>query len=211
MKTKSLVLETIDSATGCIVENVEFNNAEVSILLALLEMEDVDFFGVSYDLDAMDISKIRDAFEWKSLNEAINAARLRARGAWDALPYKIHTGRELLMMLAGEKPLAAFCEIYPPMMNYELIPESHFDSYVADGLFLKREYVCLEKNNSKTRVVLYARKGEEWRIEAYILLKHTADKFGWNEGFERMEGSLLGYEAWQNDIHIKTMFNGGAK
>ena len=52
------------------------------------------------------------------------------------------------------------------------------------------------------RRVLYALSHEAWRIEAYLLLWATAEKSGWNAGFERMEGSLLGYEDWQDDIHI---------
>ena len=39
----------------------------------------------------------------------------------------------------------------------------------------------------------------EWRIDAYLLLHQTAIKTGWREGFERMEGSFLGYKEWQND------------
>jgi hypothetical protein len=42
--------------------------------------------------------------------------------------------------------------------------------------------------------VFYALPGQEWRIEALILLLKTAEVTGWNEGFERMERSLLGYE-----------------
>jgi hypothetical protein len=39
-----------------------------------------------------------------------------------------------------------------------------------------------------------------------ILLLDTAAQTGWNEGFTRMEGSLLGYEAWQNDIFIERIY-----
>jgi hypothetical protein len=41
---------------------------------------------------------------------------------------------------------------------------------------------------------LYALPDQEWRIEAFLLLLKTAEVTGWNEGFERMEGSLLGWE-----------------
>ena len=53
-----------------------------------------------------------------------------------------------------------------------------------------------------TRRVLYALPGEQWRIDAFLLLWKTAEKAGWGEGFERLEGSLLGYEDWQNDAFI---------
>jgi hypothetical protein len=38
------------------------------------------------------------------------------------------------------------------------------------------------------------------------MLQDTAAKSGWNEGFERMQGSLLGYEDWQNDIFIEQCY-----
>jgi hypothetical protein len=56
------------------------------------------------------------------------------------------------------------------------------------------------------RIVLYASKGHEWRINAYILLYQIAAKAGWSEGFERMQGSLLGYEEWQNDVFIEKIY-----
>jgi hypothetical protein len=34
------------------------------------------------------------------------------------------------------------------------------------------------------------------------LLMNSAVKVGRTEGFERVQGSLLGYEDWQNDIFI---------
>jgi hypothetical protein len=33
----------------------------------------------------------------------------------------------------------------------------------------------------------------------------AAAKAGWNEGFERLEGSLLGYEEWQTDLHLERL------
>jgi hypothetical protein len=54
--------------------------------------------------------------------------------------------------------------------------------------------------------VLYALLGEEWRIDAYILLWDVAGKSGWNEGLERLEGRLLGYEVWQCDFQVKNYF-----
>jgi hypothetical protein len=61
------------------------------------------------------------------------------------------------------------------------------------------------------RRVLYALSDEQWRIDAYLLLWKTADKSGWNEGFERLEGSLLGYEDWENDYHIEHFFRKAKK
>jgi hypothetical protein len=36
-------------------------------------------------------------------------------------------------------------------------------------------------------------------------------KSGWNEGFERLEGALLGYENWENDYHIEHFFRKAKK
>ena len=59
------------------------------------------------------------------------------------------------------------------------------------------------------RIVMYALPHQEWRIDAMILLLETAAKSGWSEGFERMQGSLLGYEDRQNDIYIERIFRPG--
>ena len=110
-------------------------------------------------------------------------------------------------MLSGKKPLAAFSEPYPSDPDLELIPEAAFEPHTLAGSLVKREYI-LSESDRQTRMVLYATPSEVWRIEAYILLKKTALKTGWSEGFEYLEGSLLGYEDWQNDIYIETVFGG---
>jgi hypothetical protein len=33
----------------------------------------------------------------------------------------------------------------------------------------------------------------------------VAAKTGWSEGFERLEGKLLGYKDWQTDIHLERL------
>ncbi len=120
--------------------------------------------------------------------------------------YEVHTNHELELMLAGKKPLAAFCE---DEAGNE-IPESEFEPHVLAGRLIKREHVtppsddALEdRPTAGTRRVFYAVPGQEWRIEALILLFKTAEVTGWNEGFERMEGTLLGYEDWENELHMQ--------
>lgn len=50
-----------------------------------------------------------------------------------------------------------------------------------------------------TRTIYYSLKGEEWRISASRTIWEAAARpGGWNEHFERLEGMLFGYEAWQN-------------
>ena len=135
---------------------------------------------------------------------------IRPRVRIDDLPYTVHTNRELALMLAGTKPLAAFIGEYPPNPEVEDIPERKFEPYVRSGRFVKREVICPETGRDSRelglRRVLYAQPDQQWRIDAYLLLWDTASKSGWNEGFERMEGTLLGYEDWQNDAYIEMSF-----
>ncbi len=123
--------------------------------------------------------------------------------AFDNYPYEIHTNRELELMLQGTKPLAAFSEVFELSYDEWIIPEKAFAPHIARGTIIKREHISIGPLNRKSRSVLYALLGEEWRIDAYLLMWEVAQKSGWNESMERMEGRLLGYEEWQCDFHIQ--------
>lgn len=131
----------------------------------------------------------------------------------DALPYELHTNRELEFMLERGKPLAHFSDYYPSDPDEEIFPELAFAPYVQGGKFVKREFVELlwtppPKDHPEirgTRHVFYARPGEAWRIDAYITMMAAAAKAGWSEGFERLQGSLLGYQDWQTDLHLERL------
>jgi hypothetical protein len=203
-------LKAVDPATRSIATEARFevkDRAELRLLLDMAEDELKD--NAIYDLEPSEVAKIVShyglAFESGSMPVALLA--------WhpiDDRPYKVHTDRELALMLAGSKPLAAFLDIHPSFDGDYGIPEREFEPHVASGLIVKREVIEPPAANSRpikgqrrgSRRVLYALRGEEWRIDAYLLLWKTAGISGWNEGFERMEGSLLGYEDWQNDFHI---------
>lgn len=47
------------------------------------------------------------------------------------------------------------------------------------------------------RTAWYTPPGEEWRIQAFRLIKKT--KVGLNDTLEQLEGMIYGYEDWQND------------
>jgi hypothetical protein len=124
------------------------------------------------------------------------------------LPYRLHTGRELEMMLAGIKPLAMF-ENTDSEPNEEIIPERTFDRYVEDGRFLKKDFtfdLAINPTTSKPvkiRYVLYALASEGWRLEAMQLLLETVVRMGSiEEVLDRMMGSLLGYSHEENDAFI---------
>lgn len=149
-------------------------------------------FGVPFDPQG----RVTFLYKWKARQE---------------VPYLIHTGYELALMLDGRKQFARFSIEYPPERDPA---EDRFDDYVTQGLLHKE--VELEKfdepyrrKNGRVldglRTVYYTRKGEEWRIAAWKLVSKASAKAGWNESFERLEGMLFGYEDWQNDWWIEDL------
>ena len=205
------VLRAIDPATASIADEARFEIADAAALCALLQkaLSDFDPHAV-YELDPEDVTVLVQHFHLDFDADAV-AVELHPWHPNDDLPYRVHTGRELALMLAGTKPLAAFCDEYPSLHGGKVIPEREFEPHVAAGRIVKREDITPPGRDAPlvrgqrlgTRRVLYALSSEAWRIEAYLLLWKTAEKSGWNAGFERMEGSLLGYEDWQNDYYIE--------
>ena len=134
------------------------------------------------------------------------------------LPYDVHTGRELEFMLERRKPMACFADAYSAAHgdDEEVFPVKDFAPHVANGTFQMRDYVELltgpppsGRNDIRgVRRLFYARPSEAWRIDAYIQLLAVAEKAGWSEGFERLEGRLLGYEDWQIDAHLDHLRRG---
>lgn len=199
------VLERIDEATGCLDTGTAFEVENIERLCFVLgESAENIQPGWSALLDSEQLKNLRANFDMGSLFDA-DQANLRTWMRIDELPYKVHTNRELILMLSGKKPLAVFSEVVPDDIEFELIPEKYFAKYVECGRFVKREaFWPLEEKTVRT--VFYAVPEQSWRIDAYLLMKKVADKAGWSEGFERMEGTLLGYEDWQNDIYIEKFF-----
>jgi hypothetical protein len=201
-------LKATDPATASIALEARFEVKDRAELRLLLNMPDDELSGHAiYDLEPFLVETIVNAYGL-SFEPGSMPVELHAWHDIDDYPYQVHTNRELLLMLAGTKPLAAFCDGYPRVHERDMFPEreqimpQRMDDPIIEGQRIRR------------RFVLYALHGEEWRIDAYILLWKTADKSGWNEGFERMEGSLLGYEDWQNDFHMEQYrrhFKPGAK
>ncbi len=124
-----------------------------------------------------------------------------------------HTNRELELMLVGRKPLAVFSEELSFLPDEEFIPEEKFSPYVASGQFVRRETVVAGPysqklgRETKFKNVLFALKGEEWRINVMLLLKEQLFKTGaWNETCERVECYLLGYTDEETNAWCKKAF-----
>lgn len=200
------MLEAIDPKTECPISEVSFAVDDIAELRALVKADDE---GMDYDYDltrecaAKIVGKYGIQFEVSPAN-----VRLRRWHENDDLPYRVHTGRELALMLQGVKPLALFYH----GLDENLREEELFEPYVASGKFVKREYSIVLRlqergypQDAPTRYVLYSLPHEEWRIDAFIALGLAADKERWSMACERLEGMLLGYENWQNDIHIENL------
>lgn len=205
-QNKKFVIEILDRSTGCVCDEKIIETSNTSVLVGIVNPDGADIHPSDvYDLSRGELKQIEDLYG--ILAEGVgDEARLRSWRFTDELPYKVHTNRELALMLKGDKPLAVFTEPLPSNPDFDLIPEKRFAPYVESGLLRLSECVIADARGAMNRFVFYAVKGEEWRINAYILLKRTANMSGWNEGFERMEGSLLGYEDWQNDVYIERVF-----
>jgi hypothetical protein len=204
MKTSPLILEIFDEETDCIEQEIEFSELDLPLLSSLLG-EALPFLDDFYlDLSNHELMLLSNSFASKKIPRDAKKAHLRSRHILDDLPYELHTNRELLMMLNGTKPLAAFCDefLVSEITNVPQYPK--LEAYAAKGRLVKRENIEFDSMNIDVcrRRILFALPDETWRIDAYLLLWKTAHKTGWNEGFERMEGSLLGYSDEQNDLFM---------
>jgi hypothetical protein len=209
------VLRAIDPNTASIAHEARFEVADAAALCALLQMPLSEFDPAAYyELDPEDVTILVQHFHL-DFDAGASVVELHPWHPNDELPYCVHTGRELALMLAGTKPLAAFIDVHPSLHGAKVIPEREFEPHVAAGRIVKREEITppapdapmVRGQRIGTRRMLYALPSEVWRIEAYLLLWKTAETSGWSAGFERMEGTLLGYEDWQNDYHIERRYS----
>jgi hypothetical protein len=199
------VVEAIDPVTRSIVRDASFEVDDMAGFCDLLDLDPSEFArGSEYEIEAADLDLLKERFG-VALDGDSMIIRLRKWHATDGLPYKVHTGRELAMMLAGTKPLAVFSDVHPlEVDDDEIFLDSAFAPHVAAGRFVKREHIVPGKGRRPgIRRVLYALPAEQWRIDAYLLLWRTGERYGFGELFERLEGNLLGYEDWQTDAWIE--------
>jgi hypothetical protein len=125
------------------------------------------------------------------------------------VPYLVHTNFELPLMLEGLKPLAVFHDAYPTEWLTETL--ERFEPFVRSGRLVRSivDTPFTEAERARFagflgwRRAFFALPGEEWRIDAFLLVAKVSTQTGWNEALERMEGSLLGYDDWQNDWWIE--------
>jgi hypothetical protein len=120
-----------------------------------------------------------------------------------SVPYLVHTNRELGLMLRGVKPMAVFSWIEGDELDVVQRYLRMFDRHVSAGRFLKCERIrpVPQLPHLSYFKVFYAQPGEAWRVDAYEELFRLPGI--WTASRERRLGELLGYEDWQNDIHLE--------
>jgi hypothetical protein len=108
-----------------------------------------------------------------------------------------HVGQELELMLAGRKPLSMFVSV---VGLDEWPDESVFDRAVADGRLTKavrsHDWKCRDGSVAEFRRIMYAIPGEEWRINAMILVHdlYLSLPPGFRPDLDRLIGLLLDYD-----------------
>ncbi len=202
------ILQAIDPALGCPALEALLRVADVEMLRPLLGVAasmDTELRR-RYMLDPSTLRAVTERFEVAFDPEDRECWLSRAHSVRD-VPYLVHTGYELLLMLDGVKPFAKFTVEYPVEPD-DFQEDALFEPHVQSGLLVKR---VVDEPFDKpirspsgriydgVRQVFYARRGEEWRIDAYILLWRQLDHGPWNETLERLDGSLLGYTDKQNN------------
>lgn len=202
------ILSAEDDDLACSVLQMRFTLHDPLKLVELIpdaNSNDPEIWNRSYDLNETTWRKIVTAFGIAFdtsglIDREFSVCVWRLRSPSD-IPYLIHTGYELLLLLNGQKKLARMGDSYPPMT---FPGEAAFNKRVTSGELHREEVIePFEKPIRQwigKRTVYYTLKGEEWRIPASKLIWSAFSKSGgWNESYERLEGMLFGYEDWQND------------
>lgn len=110
-----------------------------------------------------------------------------------------HEGKELDLMLAGKKPLAAFGDIIPEdgIIAEEIIPEIAFAPYVEQGRILRfSQDTPSIKESEVMRHVCFTLPDQEWRARTYLWLREQS----WTGNMPNdthcdvIIGRLLGYD-----------------
>lgn len=194
--------------TVCAEWRVQIDDQDQLRSILAPESEDDPALEYRYDgLSRTDICRIGKLCLPPIVPDSIFTAICRPFLASDGTPYLIHTNFELPLMLEGRKPLAVFGDGYPSEWFDEFL--APFEPFVASGQLVRRiidtpmpHLKQRRPDLEGMRDVFFAIPGEEWRIDAYIdkIKNRTAD---WDDDLERLQGSLLGYEDWQNDWWIE--------
>jgi len=202
-------LEAIDWDFGCPVLETMLRVTDLEPLRAILaeDASDDPELRAIYTLASPELHLIDKHYGVSFEPHGRECHLARAHSIRD-VPYLVHTGYELFLMLEGVKPFAKFAVEYPAEPG-EFPEEALFEPHVRSGRLIKR--VMPDEPFPKpitassgrifegVRQVFYTLPGEEWRINAHNLVARQLAYGPWNDTLERLEGSLLGYTDAEND------------
>ena len=118
-----------------------------------------------------------------------------------------HEGKELELMLAGEKPAAMFSDVIPPSFDF---PEDLFAAYVVNGTIVRRDVVITVPvpDRHDMRYLFYALPGEEWRIDRLEEIHRALHQRNepTSTELETETGQLLGYEDRDIQTYLQRSF-----
>jgi hypothetical protein len=102
-----------------------------------------------------------------------------------------HFGRELDLILNGNKAMAAFCRLTSEY--FDETGGQNFDHYVKTGE-IKRSRFFVKGHDGRSLVyTVFYKPSDKWRYNLYRELKKSIHD-GWNRDKEIIESILLGYD-----------------
>jgi hypothetical protein len=184
-----------DEATGLVLHEVYLENFEENKLPEFIR-EKIPDVKVNQS-KPLDRARVMEHPELRAGVGRWDKLPVRLRHESSVLPYRTHGGRELDLMLKGRKPLSVFSHVEPGSGLAGFLSR-YFEPLVGCG-----ELVSARLDDEATApTVMFALPNEAWRFDAYRLMADTARATNWNDGLERIEGSLLGYTPDQNNQWI---------
>ncbi len=208
----AFILSALDPDLYCPWLEIRFqtDDFEKLCLCARIDLKNDPQLDRDYLLTPTEVAALCKAFGIEFEHCSREAFLRKHTGHGDDIPYLIHTGYELALMIQGRKPYA-FIE-FDSVNALSVTRKARFDSYVARGVLRSHEEIFDAGRQPGRRIgrTLYAVAGEEWRIHASEFIRQNINSKG--DGFENMErlqGALLGYERWQNDWWIDHLAKSG--
>jgi hypothetical protein len=128
-------LQAIDADLGCPVFEAAFDVADLGELRSLLGScaDDDPELRRTYSIDTGELAAISERF-CVAFDPGDHDIRVERWDSLRAIPYLVHTGYELPLLLNGTKKFARMGDVYPPYRHHD---EELFDRYVAEGLLNK--------------------------------------------------------------------------
>jgi hypothetical protein len=185
-----------DEATGFVLHEVYLENVEANKLPGFIR-DKIEHLEPNQS-EPLDRARLMEHPEFMAVVGEWDKLPIRLRHESCVLPYRVHGGRELDLMLKRLKPLSVFSHVETASSLAGFLSR-YFEPLVEGGELVAAR---LDDEESAAPTLMFALPDEAWRFEAYRLMAATARATNWNDALERIEGSLLGYTPEQNDCWI---------